>query len=401
MTRQIKVGDVLIGGSAPIAIQSMSTFSPADTEYAAAQINALDEAGADIVRLAVPDKKAAEALGVLRAKVKVPLVADIHFDYRLALTAMESGIDALRINPGNIGKRENVIKVVTMAKEKNIPIRIGINAGSLPEYILEEYGGHPTAEGMVAGALEHVRILENENFHNIVISVKSTDVPMMVRANRMLHDKVDYPLHLGVTEAGMLYRGTIKSAVGIGALLLDGIGDTIRVSLTDDPVKEVKAAKEILSSVGLQQYGPVLVSCPTCGRTQVNLIEMAQEVEKRLADMAVLIKNVSTFQKTKPAYDAYRKARNKDSYRAAHEREIILHEAAAKALKAAGVSKLPNLTALQSEYEKLQEQKEALYADYGRLKKQVKEYDVIKQNIDSILRQPREPEREKGKERGE
>lgn len=247
MTRQIKVGDVLIGGSAPIAIQSMSTFSPADTEYAAAQINALDEAGADIVRLAVPDKKAAEALGVLRAKVKVPLVADIHFDYRLALTAMESGIDALRINPGNIGKRENVIKVVTMAKEKNIPIRIGINAGSLPEYILEEYGGHPTAEGMVAGALEHVRILENENFHNIVISVKSTDVPMMVRANRMLHDKVDYPLHLGVTEAGTLYRGTIKSAVGIGALLLDGIGDTIRVSLTDDPVKEVKAAKEILS----------------------------------------------------------------------------------------------------------------------------------------------------------
>ena len=279
MTRQIKVGDVFIGGSAPIAIQSMSTFSPADTEYAAAQINALDEAGADIVRLAVPDKKAAEALGVLRAKVKVPLVADIHFDYRLALTAMESGIDALRINPGNIGKRENVIKVVTMAKEKNIPIRIGINAGSLPEYILEEYGGHPTAEGMVAGALEHVRILENENFHNIVISVKSTDVPMMVRANRMLHDKVDYPLHLGVTEAGTLYRGTIKSAVGIGALLLDGIGDTIRVSLTDDPVKEVKAAKEILSSVGLQQYGPVLVSCPTCGRTQIDLIRLANEAE--------------------------------------------------------------------------------------------------------------------------
>ncbi len=283
MTRQIKVGDVLIGGSAPIAIQSMSTFSPADTEYAAAQINALDEAGADIVRLAVPDKKAAEALGVLRAKVKVPLVADIHFDYRLALTAMESGIDALRINPGNIGKRENVIKVVTMAKEKNIPIRIGINAGSLPEYILEEYGGHPTAEGMVAGALEHVRILENENFHNIVISVKSTDVPMMVKANRMLHDKVDYPLHLGVTEAGTLYRGTIKSAVGIGALLLDGIGDTIRVSLTDDPVKEVKAAKEILEFRGTSAVWAGSCFLPHLrGRTQVNLIEMAQEVEKRL-----------------------------------------------------------------------------------------------------------------------
>ncbi len=282
MTRQIKVGNVLIGGGAPIAIQSMSTFSPVDTEYAAAQINALEAAGVDIVRLAVPDKRAAEALGQLREKVRVPLVADIHFDYRLALTAMESGIDALRINPGNIGKRENVVKVVNMAKEKHIPIRIGINAGSLPEHILEGYGGHPTAEGMVAGAMEHVRILEEEGFHDIVISVKSTDVPMMVKANRMLHEKVDYPLHLGVTEAGTLYRGTIKSAIGIGSLLLDGIGDTIRVSLTDDPVKEVKAAKEILSAIGLQQYGSVLISCPTCGRTQVDLIHMAQEVEQRI-----------------------------------------------------------------------------------------------------------------------
>jgi (E)-4-hydroxy-3-methylbut-2-enyl-diphosphate synthase len=260
----------------------MSTFSPVDTEYAAAQINALKEAGADIVRVAVPDRKAAEALGELRSRVTVPLVADIHFDYRLALTAMESGIDALRINPGNIGRRENVVKVVDMAKEKHIPIRIGINAGSLPAEILERFGGHPTAEGMVEGALNHVKILEEEDFHDIVISVKSTDVPMMVKANRLLHEKVDYPLHLGVTEAGTLYRGTIKSAIGIGALLLDGIGDTIRVSLTDDPVKEVKAAKEILSAAGMQQYGPVLVSCPTCGRTQVNLIEMAQEVEKKI-----------------------------------------------------------------------------------------------------------------------
>ena len=290
LTRQVKVGGVAIGGGAPIAIQSMSTFSPVDTEFAAAQINALDEAGADIVRVAVPDKKAAESLGELRKRVKVPLVADIHFDYRLALTALESGIDGLRINPGNIGKRENVVKVVAMAKEKNIPLRIGINAGSLQERILEEYGGHPTAEGMVASALENVRILEEENFRDIVISVKSTDVPMMVKANRMLHEKVDYPLHLGVTEAGTLYRGTIKSSVGIGALLLDGIGDTIRVSLTDDPIKEVKAAKEILSATGLQQYGPVLISCPTCGRTQIDMIEMAKEVERRIDKLKIPIR---------------------------------------------------------------------------------------------------------------
>lgn len=289
-TRQINVGGVLIGGGAPVAIQSMSTFNPVDTEYAAAQINALHKAGADIVRVAVPDKKAAEALGKLREKVDVPLVADIHFDYRLALTAMESGIDALRINPGNIGGRDHVVKVTDMAKEKHIPIRIGINAGSLPAEILDRYGGHPTAEGMVEGALSHVRILEEEGFRDIVISVKSSDVPMMVRANRLLAEKVDYPLHLGVTEAGTLYRGTIKSAIGIGSLLLDGIGDTIRVSLTDDPLKEVSAAREILSSVGIQQYGPVLISCPTCGRTQVNLIGMAKDVEARLQEVKAPIR---------------------------------------------------------------------------------------------------------------
>ena len=289
-TRQINVGGVLIGGGAPVAIQSMSTFNPVDTEYAAAQINALHKAGADIVRVAVPDKKAAEALGKLREKVNVPLVADIHFDYRLALTAMESGIDALRINPGNIGGRDHVVKVTDMAKEKHIPIRIGINAGSLPAETLDRYGGHPTAEGMVEGALSHVRILEEEGFRDIVISVKSSDVPMMVRANRLLAEKVDYPLHLGVTEAGTLYRGTIKSAIGIGSLLLDGIGDTIRVSLTDDPLKEVSAAREILSSVGIQQYGPVLISCPTCGRTQVNLIGMAKDVEARLQEVKAPIR---------------------------------------------------------------------------------------------------------------
>ena len=264
-TRQVVVGGVKIGGGAPIAIQSMSTFSPLDMDAAASQIQALHQAGADIIRVAVPDKKAAEALGALRAKVDVPLVADI-------------------------GKRENVVKVVDMAKEKHIPIRIGINAGSLPEDILAAHGGHPTAEGMVEGALSHVRILEAEGFYDIVISVKSSDVPMMVKANRLLSEKVDYPLHLGVTEAGTLYRGTIKSAIGIGSLLLDGIGDTIRVSLTDDPTKEVKAAKEILSSVGMQQYGPVLISCPTCGRTQVNLIEMAKEVEEKISHFKKPIK---------------------------------------------------------------------------------------------------------------
>lgn len=283
-TRQVNVGGVRIGGGAPIAIQSMSTFSPTDTARAAAQINALGAAGADIVRVAVPDKKAAEALRDLRALTEVPIVADIHFDYRLALTAMEAGVDGLRINPGNIGRRENVVKVVEMARQTGTPIRIGINAGSLPQDLLDAAGGHPTAEGMVEGALRHVRILEEENFRDIVISVKSSDVPMMVRANRILAEQTEYPLHLGVTEAGTEYRGTVKSAIGIGALLLDGIGDTIRVSLTDDPLKEVRAAREILSSLGIQQYGPVLISCPTCGRTQVNLIHIAQEVEERLKE---------------------------------------------------------------------------------------------------------------------
>lgn len=283
-TRQVNVGGVQIGGGAPVSIQSMSTYSPVDTARAAAQINALGEAGADIVRVAVPDMRAAAALRDLRRLTDVPLVADIHFDHRLALRSMEAGIDGLRINPGNIGSRAKVIQVVEMAREKNIPIRIGINAGSLPHELLEKYGGHPTAEGMVEGAMSHVRILEEEHFEDIVISVKSSDVPMMVKANRMLSEITRYPLHLGVTEAGTEYRGTIKSAIGIGSLLLDGIGDTVRVSLTDDPLKEVKAAREIFSSIGLQMYGPVLISCPTCGRTQVNLIPIAQEVEERLKE---------------------------------------------------------------------------------------------------------------------
>ncbi len=289
-TRQVRVADVAIGGGAPVAIQSMSTYSPVDAARCAAQINALGAAGADIVRIAVPDKKAAEAIRDVKALTRVPLVADIHFDYRLALTAMDAGIDALRINPGNIGKRENVVRVVDMARQKKIPIRIGINAGSLPQDILDCTGGHPTAEGMVEGALSHVKILEEEHFEDIVISVKSTDVPMMIRANRLLSEKVNYPLHLGVTEAGTERRGTIRSAIGIGTLLADGIGDTLRVSLTADPLKEVAAAKEILSALGLASYGPVLISCPTCGRTQIDLIPLATEVEERLKEIKAPIK---------------------------------------------------------------------------------------------------------------
>lgn len=282
ISRKIQLGKLEIGGEAPISIQSMSTFSPVETEKAIRQINELAEVGCDIVRLAVPNRAAALAIREIKEKTNIPLVADIHFDYRLALDAIDAGIDGLRINPGNIGSHENVVKVVEHAQPKRIPIRIGINAGSLPEHILAEYGGHPTAEGMVAAALEHIRILENLSYHEIKVSLKSTDVPTMVAAYRQLAEKVDYPLHLGVTEAGTSQRGSIKSAMGIGSLLLDGIGDTIRVSLTADPQEEVKVAKMILDAAGISSYGAVMISCPTCGRCQIDLIEMAQEVEQRL-----------------------------------------------------------------------------------------------------------------------
>ncbi|MCI5836830.1 MAG: flavodoxin-dependent (E)-4-hydroxy-3-methylbut-2-enyl-diphosphate synthase [Veillonellaceae bacterium] len=281
-TRQIRLGGVPIGGDAPVSIQSMSTFSPTDTAACAAQIQALGELGCDIVRVAVPNRAAALAIAELKQRTEVPLVADIHFDYRLALDALAAGVDGLRINPGNIGGMDNVLAVVERAKPKQIPIRIGINAGSLPEHILAEYGGHPTAAGMVAAALEHIRLLEQADYREMKISLKSTDVPMMVRAYRSLAEKVEYPLHLGVTEAGTLMRGSIKSAMGIGALLLDGIGDTIRVSLTADPAEEVRVAKWILSSAGISSYGAILISCPTCGRCQVDLIGMAREVEQRI-----------------------------------------------------------------------------------------------------------------------
>ena len=232
------------------------------------------------MRVAVPDMQAAEAVGEIRKQIHIPLVADIHFDYRLALKVMELGIDKVRINPGNIGEESRIQQVVEMAKQKNIPIRIGVNSGSLEKDLVEKYGG-VTPKGLVESALRHVKILEKYDFHNIVVSIKASDVPFSIEAYRILAEHIPYPIHVGITEAGTLYSGTIKSAVGIGAILAMGIGDTLRVSLTGDPVEEIKAAKEILKSLGLRKFGIEMVSCPTCGRTQIDLISIANEVEKR------------------------------------------------------------------------------------------------------------------------
>lgn len=280
-TKKIKVGSLYIGGDAPISIQSMTNTKTSDVKATVEQIQALADAGCDIVRVAVPDMEAAQAIKEIKRQITLPLVADIHFDYKLALKAMENGADKIRINPGNIGSVEHVKEVVQMAQGKEIPIRIGVNGGSLEKELLEKYE-HVCAEALVESALGHVKILEDLDFYNIVISIKSSDVLMSIKAHKMLSDKTDYPLHIGVTEAGTPYIGTIKSAVGIGAMLLSGIGDTIRVSLTGDPVLEVKAAKEILRTCGLYNKGVVFVSCPTCGRTQINLIDIAERVERAL-----------------------------------------------------------------------------------------------------------------------
>ena len=280
-TRQIAIGNVKIGGGAPISVQSMTNTKTTDTEATVAQIKALQDAGCDIVRLAVPDMAAAENIVNIKAQVNIPLVADIHFDYRLALKAIEQGIDALRINPGNIGDEERVKAVVTAAKAKHIPIRIGVNAGSLDKKLLAKYG-KVTAKALVESAMEHVRILEKLDFHDIKISLKAHDVPLTIEAYRLMSQTVDYPLHLGITEAGTVNTGIIKSAVGIGALLAEGIGDTFRISLTGDPVNEVKVANEILKALGLKEYGPTLISCPTCGRCNIDLPSIAAKVEKRL-----------------------------------------------------------------------------------------------------------------------
>ncbi|MRR34707.1 flavodoxin-dependent (E)-4-hydroxy-3-methylbut-2-enyl-diphosphate synthase [bacterium] len=283
-TRQIHVGNLPVGGGAPCSVQSMCSTDTRDVSATLSQVRALASAGCEIVRCAVPDMTAAEALGEIKRQSPIPVIADIHFDYRLALRVLEGGIDGLRLNPGNIGERWKVEEVVRAARERLVPIRIGVNAGSLEKELLEKYG-HPTAEAMVESALGHVRILEDIGYDQIKISLKASDVVKTVEAYRLLAQKVDYPLHIGITEAGTIFSGTIKSSVGLGILLADGIGDTMRVSLTGDPVDEVRVGFEILKALGLRQRGINFVSCPTCGRCQINLIGVAQEVENRLASI--------------------------------------------------------------------------------------------------------------------
>ena len=283
MTRQIMVGGVPIGGGAPVAIQSMLNTKTTDVEGSLEQLKKLASAGSQIARLAVPNKQAAESFGEICKLSPLPLVADIHFDYKLALLAAEGGASKLRINPGNIGGEENVQAVVAACKERNIPIRIGVNGGSLDKKLLEKYG-HPTAEALVESAFQHLELLEKYGFYNTCVSMKSSHVPTMVAAARLFRSKCDYPIHIGVTETGPVRMGLMKSAMGIGALLLDGIGDTIRVSLTDDPVEEVYAAKDILKAAGLRKEGVNIISCPTCGRTQIDLIGLVNQVDEALKD---------------------------------------------------------------------------------------------------------------------
>jgi (E)-4-hydroxy-3-methylbut-2-enyl-diphosphate synthase len=289
-TRPVHIGNVIVGGGAAISVQSMTNTKTDNVDRTVEQIGRLSAAGCDIVRLAVPDMAAATAIFSIKEQVDVPLVADIHFDYRLALAAIEHGVDALRLNPGNIGDPDQVTAVVKAAKLRGIPIRIGVNAGSLDKKLLGKYGGKPTAEALVESALGHIRILERLNFNDIKISLKAHDVPLTMKAYQLMADTVSYPLHLGITEAGTVHSGVVKSAVGIGALLAQGIGDTIRVSLTGDPVNEVKVGNEILKSLSLKEYGPVLISCPTCGRCNINLAAIAHEVEDRLAGIEKPIK---------------------------------------------------------------------------------------------------------------
>ena len=283
MTRQIRVGDVLIGGGAPVVIQSMLNTKTTDVEGSLAQIKALKTAGCQIARLAVPNMEAARGFAEICKESPLPLVADIHFDYKLAIAAAEGGASKIRINPGNIGGEDRVKAVVEVCKDKKIPIRIGVNGGSLDKKLLEKYG-HPTAEALVESAFEHLELLEKYSFYDTCLSMKSSTVPTMVAAARLFRSKCDYPLHIGVTETGPVKMGLMKSAMGIGALLLDGIGDTIRVSLTDDPVEEVYAAKDILKAAGLRKEGVNIISCPTCGRTRIDLIGLVNQVDAALKD---------------------------------------------------------------------------------------------------------------------
>ena len=283
-TRQIHVGDIPIGGTAPIAVQSMTNTDTRDVSATVHQIERLSDAGCEIVRLAIPDEEAVAAFREIKEKVKSPLIADIHFDHRLALGALSAGADGLRINPGNIGSKRAVEKVVNAARHAASPIRIGVNSGSLHKEILSRYGG-PTPEAMVASAMEHVKILESLDFELIKISLKSSNVINTINAYELLSQEVDYPLHLGVTEAGTLISGTVKSAIGIGYLLARGIGDTFRVSLTRDPVEEIKVAYEILRSLDLRSRGPEIISCPTCGRCEIDLFSLVEKVERAVSDI--------------------------------------------------------------------------------------------------------------------
>ena len=283
--KTLYVGSVPVGGEYPITVQSMTTTQTADVAATVNQIRVLQTAGCEIVRVAIPDPEAAQAVYAIKNAVAIPVVADIHFDYRLALTVIEQGIDALRLNPGNITDQDHVRTVVRAAKTKAVPIRIGVNAGSLDAAMLARHGGHATADALVESAMQHVKFLEQLDFSDIKISLKANDVPLTIEAYRLMSQCVDYPLHLGVTEAGTPRVGIIKSAVGIGALLAEGIGDTIRVSLTADPVEEIRVGRDILQSLGLRRFGPILVSCPTCGRCNIDLIALATKVEAKLAQL--------------------------------------------------------------------------------------------------------------------
>lgn len=288
-TKTIKIGNQVIGGGHPVLIQSMTNTKTEDVAATVAQILTLEKAGCQIIRCAVPTMEAARALGEIKKQIHIPLVADIHFDYKLAIAAMENGADKIRINPGNIGSRERIQAVVDVAKERQIPIRVGVNSGSLEKELVEKYHG-VTAEGLVESALDKVKIIEDMGYDQLVISIKSSDVLMCAKAHELIAQKTDYPLHVGITEAGTLFSGNIKSAVGLGIILYQGIGDTIRVSLTGDPSEEVKLAKRILKTLGLRNGGIEVVSCPTCGRTQIDLIGLANKVEDMVQDIPLDIK---------------------------------------------------------------------------------------------------------------
>ncbi len=288
-TKKIKIGNITIGGGSPIAIQSMTNTKTQDIPATAEQIHRLEQAGCEIVRCAVPDMEAAMALEQIKAQINIPLVADIHFDWRLAVAAIDHGADKIRINPGNLGSQENLREVVYAARDRNIPIRIGVNSGSLEQHVLEKFGG-VTAEGLTESALDWVHRIEDMGYDNLVISLKSSDVMMCVEAYQMIADRTPYPLHVGITEAGTVASGTIKSSIGLGLILYEGIGDTVRVSLTGDPVEEIRAARQILRTLGLRRDGIEVISCPTCGRTSIDLVNLADRVEVMAMDFPLNIK---------------------------------------------------------------------------------------------------------------